>query len=191
MKLKTTFLLWLLFFSMSAIATNSMLVSHSLMASAKTEPAESSFDNDDFFSEKTDVFQAMAAMEQAMNRLVNDNFSTEKKIITSQPILQIADPLKDVVITEKGDVITYKIKLPSSSNNKVTVNSEKGKLKVTVAMTEKNISKSGNNESVSYSHSSQSKTFLLPLNYQEKTLKSQIKGNKVLVTFTKKPSTQH
>ena len=46
MKLKTTFLLWLLFFSMSAIATNSMLVSHSLMASAKTEPAESSFDID-------------------------------------------------------------------------------------------------------------------------------------------------
>lgn len=148
------------------------------------------FDNDPFFQDGADVFSQMERMQNAMNKLmknhfnqmqnnINSNYSNQKKHIGNY---------SNIEIKENKDNLTYKIKLPKGSDNKVDVSVKNGHLLIKNNITQKITREENNSKSVSYSLSSNTQSFPLPAGYDSKSLTTKIKGANLIISFKKMKS---
>ncbi|WP_367606431.1 Hsp20/alpha crystallin family protein [Legionella sp. W05-934-2] len=143
------------------------------------------FDNDPFFQSHNDIFKEFDKMHQAMQRLMNHQFSKmQHSLATGFPDLNSTNS-NNIQIKEGKDELVYKIKLPKESDNKIDVSVKNGQLIISSNVTQKITREEDNSKRVSYSHSSHTQSFQIPNGYDEKSMTTKMKGTNLIITLKK------
>lgn len=151
----------------------------------QSQLAKDPFANDPFFQSYSDVFKEIDRMQQAMQRLMNSQFSRMQNTLTNRfPDLN-SNSLNNIQVKEEKNQLIYKIKLPKGSDNKINVTVNDGKLFISANVSQKITREDDNSRSVSYSRSNNTQSFQIPKGYDEKSMTTQMKGNNLIVILKK------
>lgn len=143
------------------------------------------FDIDPFFQPNNEIFQEMNKMQEAMAHLMRNQFrKMQHNLVNRYPELHhgIAN---DIQIQESKNKLVYKIKLPKESDNKIDVSIKNNRLRITSNATQKIRQEKDNTKQLSYSYSSNTRSFQIPKNYNEKSMKTTLKDKNLIITFNK------
>ncbi|CEG58486.1 Hsp20/alpha crystallin family protein [Legionella fallonii] len=180
---------FILFLSCAVMLTAMM----SVVNAKDTNPVQKSthqmafpFDDDPFFQSNNDVFNQIKTMQQAMDRLMQHqftqinnnrfNFANSKNALGSS---------QDIQIEERNNELIYKIKQPEGTDSKVDVSVEDGLLIINTRLMQKMTHSENDSKSYSYSQSNYNQSFKLPNEYDPNSIDIKTKGSNLIVTFKK------
>lgn len=143
------------------------------------------FTNDPFFQSHNAVLQQMQKMQQAMDQFMKNQFIQMQNSLANTPNQDPFGSAKNIEIEENKNELTYKIKLPQGSDNKVDVSVKNGQLIISANVTQKITHEEGQSKSVSYSQSNYSQSFQLPHGYDPNSMTTKMKDSNLIVTLKK------
>ncbi len=144
------------------------------------------FDDDPFFQSNDDVFNQIKTMQQAMERLMQNQFTTinnnQFNFVNSKNGLGSS---KDIQVEERNNQLIYKIKQPEGTDNKVDVSVKDGLLIINTQVMQKSTHTTSGNTSYSYSQRNYNQSFKLPNGYDPNSIDIKTKDSNLIVTFKK------
>ncbi|MCA0402246.1 MAG: Hsp20/alpha crystallin family protein [Proteobacteria bacterium] len=146
----------------------------------------STLDDDPFF-QSDDVFKQVRIMQQAMDRLMQQQF----KQINNNPI-GFADSKntltssQDIQMKESNNELTYTIQKPEGSDSKIDVAVKDRLLIVNTHLMQKTSHSEHGSKSYSYSQSNSTQSFKLPSGYDPNSMDLKTNDSNLIVTFKKK-----
>lgn len=151
-----------------------------------TNQIASSFDDDPFFQSNDDVFNQIKTMQQAMNRLMRDQFTQ----INNNPFNFVGskDDLgssQRIQMEEQNNELIYKIKQPEGTESKIDVSVKDGLLIINTHLMQKTTHTENGNKSYSYSQRNYNQSFKLPNGYDPNSIDIKTKDSNLIVTFKK------
>jgi HSP20 family molecular chaperone IbpA len=144
------------------------------------------FDDDPFFKSNDDVFKQIKTMQQAMSRLMKQQFtqinSNQFNLMNSKGLLSSS---QEIQMEERNNELIYKIKQPQSNDSKVDVSVKDGILIINTHIMQKTTHSENGSKSYSYSQSNYNQSFQLPKGYDPNSMDIKSKDANLIVTFKK------
>jgi HSP20 family molecular chaperone IbpA len=151
-----------------------------------TNPIAFPFDDDPFFQSNDDVFNQIKTMQQAMNRLMQQQFTqinnNQFNFMNSKNALGSS---QDIQVEERSNELIYKIKQPEGTDSKVDVSVKDGLLIINTHLMQKTTHAENGNKSYSYSQRNYNQSFELPNGYDPNSMDIKTKDSNLIVTFKK------
>lgn len=151
-----------------------------------TNPIAFPFDDDPFFQSNDDIFNQVKTMQQAMNRLMQQQFTqinnNQFNFMSSKNALSSS---QDIQVEERNNELIYKIKQPEGTESKVDVSVKDGLLIINTHLMQKTTYTENGNKSYSYSQRNYNQSFKLPNGYDPNSMDIKTKGSNLIVTFKK------
>ena len=151
-----------------------------------TNPIAFPFDDDPFFQSNDDIFNQVKTMQQAMNRLMQQQFTqinnNQFNFMSSKNALSSS---QDIQVEERNNELIYKIKQPEGTESKVDVSVKDGLLIINTHLMQKTTYTENGNKSYSYSQRNYNQSFKLPNGYDPNSMDIKTKGFNLIVTFKK------
>ncbi|HAT8251623.1 TPA: Hsp20 family protein [Legionella pneumophila] len=151
-----------------------------------TNPIAFPFDDDPFFQSNDDIFNQVKTMQQAMNRLMQQQFTqinnNQFNFMSSKNALSSS---QDIQMEERNNELIYKIKQPEGTESKVDVSVKDGLLIINTHLMQKTTYTENGNKSYSYSQRNYNQSFKLPNGYDPNSMDIKTKGSNLIVTFKK------
>lgn len=151
-----------------------------------TNPIAFPFDDDPFFQSNDDIFNQVKTMQQAMNRLMQQQFTqinnNQFNFMSSKNALSSS---QDIQVEERNNELIYKIKQPEGTESKVDVSVKDGLLIINTHLMQKTTYTENGNKSYSYSQRNYNQSFKLPNGYNPNSMDIKTKGSNLIVTFKK------
>ena len=140
------------------------------------------FDNDPFFQSNDEVFNQIKTMQQAMDRLMQQQFTQINNKLNSKNALGSS---QDIQMEERNNALVYKIKQPEGTDSKVDVSVKDGFLIINTHLMEKKTHSDNGSKSYSYSQRNYNQSFILPNGYDPNSIDIKTKDSNIIVTFKK------
>lgn len=179
----------ILFLSCAAMLTAMMSVVNAKdtnQVKKSTNPIAFPFDDDPFFQSNDDIFNQVKTMQQAMNRLMQQQFTqinnNQFNFMSSKNALSSS---QDIQVEERNNELIYKIKQPEGTESKVDVSVKDGLLIINTHLMQKTTYTENGNKSYSYSQRNYNQSFKLPNGYDPNSMDIKTKGFNLIVTFKK------
>jgi HSP20 family molecular chaperone IbpA len=134
------------------------------------------FDNDPFFQSDDEVFNQIKTMQQAMDRLMQQQF---------KQINNTLNPSQDIKMEEHNNELTYTIKQPEGSDSKIDVSVKDGLMIVNTLLIQKTTHSENGSKGYSYSQRNYTQSFKLPAGYDPNSMDLKSKNSNLIVTFKK------
>ncbi|MGC1182413.1 Hsp20/alpha crystallin family protein [Legionella sp.] len=151
-----------------------------------TNPIAFPFDDEPFFQSNDDVFNQIRTMQQAMNRLIQQQFTqinnNQFNFMNSKNSLGSSH---DIQVEERSNELIYKIKQPEGTDSKVDVSVKDGLLIINTHLMQKMTHTENGNKSYSYSQRNYNQSFKLPNGYDPNSMEIKTKDSNLIVTFKK------
>jgi HSP20 family molecular chaperone IbpA len=151
-----------------------------------TNPIAFPFDDDPFFQSNDDIFNQVKTMQQAMNRLMQQQFTqinnNQFDFMSSKNVLSSS---QDIQVEERNNELIYNIKQPEGTDSKVDVSVKAGLLIINTHLMQKTTHTENGNKSYSYSQRNYNQSFKLPNGYDPNSMDIKTKGSNLIVTFKK------
>ena len=136
-----------------------------------TNPIAFPFDDDPFFQSNDDIFNQVKTMQQAMNRLMQQQFTqinnNQFHFMSSKNALSSS---QDIQVEERNNELIYKIKQPEGTESKVDVSVKHGLLIINTHLMQKTTYTENGNKSYSYSQRNYNQSFKLPNGYDPNSM---------------------
>lgn len=143
-------------------------------------------DNDPFFQSSDDVFNQIKIMQQAMNRLMQQQFTqinnNQLNFLSSKNALGSS---QDIQMEERNNELIYKIKQPEGTDSKVDVSVKDGLLVINTHLMQKTTLSENGSKTYSYSQRNYNQSFNLPNGYDPDSIDVKTKDSNLIVTFKK------
>ncbi|HAU2406618.1 TPA: Hsp20/alpha crystallin family protein [Legionella pneumophila] len=179
----------ILFLSCAVMLTTMMSVVNAKdtnQVKKSTNPIAFPFDDDPFFQSNDDIFNQVKTMQQAMNRLMQQQFTqinnNQFNFMSSKNALSSS---QDIQVEERNNELIYKIKQPEGTESKVDVSVKDGLLIINTHLMQKTTYTENGNKSYSYSQRNYNQSFKLPNGYDPNSMDIKTKGSNLIVTFKK------
>lgn len=179
----------ILFLSCAVMLTGMMSVVNAKdtnQVKKSTNPIALPFDDDPFFQSNDDIFNQVKTMQQAMNRLMQQQFTqinnNQFNFMSSKNALSSS---QDIQMEERNNELIYKIKQPEGTESKVDVSVKDGLLIINTHLMQKTTYTENGNKSYSYSQRNYNQSFKLPNGYDPNSMDIKTKGSNLIVTFKK------
>ncbi|MBL7481395.1 Hsp20 family protein [Legionella bononiensis] len=179
----------ILFLSWALILSAMMFVEKAAVANPIPKgmyQSASLFDNDPFFQSDDDVLNQIKTMQQAMDRLMQQQF----KQMNNNPMgfmnsKSTLNPSQDIKMEEHNNELTYTITQPEGSDSKIDVSVKDGLMIVNTLLIQKTSHSEHGNKSYSYSQRNYTQSFKLPSGYDPNSMDLKSKNSNLIVTFKK------
>ena len=153
--------------------------------SQKSYQSASAFYDDPFF-QSDDVFNQIKAMQQTMDRLMQQQFKQiNNNSIGFMNSKNTVNPSQDIQIKEINNELTYTIKKPEGSDSKIDVSVKDGTLIFNTHLMQKTTYSENGSKSYSYSQSNYTQFFKLPSGYDPNSMDLKTRNANLIVTFKK------
>lgn len=143
-------------------------------------------DNDSFWQSNSDVFNQIKAMQQAMDNLMQKQFTqinnNQFQVMSSKNALSSS---QDIQMEERNNKLIYKIKQPEGTDSKVDVSVKDGLLIINTRLMQKTTHTENGSKSYSYYQSNYNQSFKLPNGYDPNSIDIKSKDSNLIVTFKK------
>ena len=180
----------LILFLSCAVMLNAMMsvtnAKDSNQVQKSTNQIEFPLDNDLFFQSNDDVFNQIKIMQQAMNRLMQQQFTqinnNQLNFLSSKNALGSS---QDIQMEERNNELIYKIKQPEGTDSKVDVSVKDGLLVINTHLMQKTTLSENGSKTYSYSQRNYNQSFNLPNGYDPDSIDVKTKDSNLIVTFKK------
>lgn len=153
--------------------------------SEKSYQSDSAFDDDPFF-QSDDVFNQIRSMQQAMDRLMQQQFKQiNNNLIGFANSKKTLNPSQDIQMEEINNELTYTIQKPEGSDSRIDVSVKDAILIVNTHLMEKTTYSKNSSKTFSYSQSSYTQSFKLPSGYDPNSMDLKTKDATLIVSFKK------
>ncbi len=179
----------ILFLSCAVMLTSMMSVVNAKdtnQVKKNINPIAFPFDDDPFFQSNDDVFNQIKTMQQAMNRLMQQQFAqinnNQFNFVNSKKAL---DSSQDILVEERSNELIYKIKQPEGTDSKVDVSVKDGLLIINAHLMQKSAHNENGKKSYSYSQRNYNQSFKFPNGYDPNSMDIKTKDSNLIVVFKK------
>ena len=151
-----------------------------------TNQIASPFDDDPFFQSNDDVFNQIRTMQQAMEHLMQQQFTqinnNQFNLVNPKNALGSS---QDIQMEERNNELIYKIKQPKGTDSEIAVSVKDGLLIINTHLMQKTTHTENGNKSYSYSQRNFNQSFKLPDEYDPNSIDIKTKDSNLIVTFKK------
>ena len=154
-----------------------------------TNPITFPFDDDPFFS-NDDVFNQIMTMQQAMNKLMQQQFTQiNNNHFNFMNLKNTPGSSQDIQVEERNNELIYTINQPEGTDSKTDVSVKDGFLIINIHLMQKTIHTEKTNKSYSYVQRNYNQAFKLPNEYDPNSMDIKTKNSNLIVTFKKQKGT--
>ena len=175
---------WLFFTMLITMTSLAQVQKHTLLQKSNNQVLFP-FDEDLLDPVNDNLFHQLDKIQQSMDQLMRHHWSGMHSNPSFLGNSALMDHSNNIHIEEKNNKITYKIKQPEGTENKVNVSVKDGLVIINTHLVQKITHNESNNKSMSYSQTNYSQSFKLPNGYDPNSLDMATKDAHLLVTFKK------
>ena len=151
-----------------------------------TNQIASPFDDAPFFQSSDDVFNQIKTMQQAVERLMQQQFAqinnNHFSFVNSKSALGSSQGIQ---MEKHNNELIYKIKQPEGTDSKIDVSVKNGVLIINTQLMQKTTHTEKGSKSYSYSQRNYSESFKLPNGYDPNSIDIKTKDSNLIVAFKK------